>query len=56
MMPELFAATSPVIKSVTRKAQTTEAHAGKHDFTRIEHHVLPRRRSSFLEKVPVVDP
>jgi hypothetical protein len=38
------------------KAQMTEAHANKHAFTEVECLVLPRRNSSFLEKLPVTDP
>jgi hypothetical protein len=47
---------SPVLKSVDREAQTTEAHTNKHDFTEVERLVLPRCSSSFHEKLPVTDP
>jgi hypothetical protein len=35
-----------------REAQTTEAHADKHDFTEVEHLILPWHSGSFLEKLP----
>jgi hypothetical protein len=40
---------------MTKQAQTIEAHVDKHDFTRVEHPILPRRHSSFLKKPSVVD-
>jgi hypothetical protein len=40
----------PVLKNAAREAQTTEAH------TEVKHPVIPRRSSSFLEKLPVIDP
>jgi hypothetical protein len=33
-----------------------EAHLDKPDFTKVEHPILPRRNSSFLEKLPIADP
>ena len=51
MMLELLAThVWQVLKSMTREAQTTEAHADKHDFTKIERLVLPRRSDSFHDK------
>jgi hypothetical protein len=55
MVPELFAPMLPIIKSVTREAQSTEAYTDKHNFTKVEHPVLPRHSSSFLGKLPVAD-
>jgi hypothetical protein len=38
------------------EAQTSKAHTDKHNFTKVEHPVLPQRIISFLEKLPIVDP
>jgi hypothetical protein len=47
--------TSSALKSVARRAHTTEVHADKHDFTEVERSILPRHNNSFLEKLPVAD-
>jgi hypothetical protein len=39
-----------------KEAQMTEAHADKHDFTKVEHLILPWRSSSFPAKLLVIYP
>jgi hypothetical protein len=57
MTPELLTAhAQPVLKSLARGAQTTETHADKHDFTKVERLILPQRSNSFHEKPPVTNP
>lgn len=57
MTPELFAAhTQLVLKSTSREAQMTGAHADKPGFTEVERLILPRHISSFLGKLLATDP
>jgi hypothetical protein len=57
MAPELLVAHAQlVLKSTMKEAQMTEAHADKHDFTKVEHLILPWRSSSFPAKLLVIYP
>jgi hypothetical protein len=56
MVSEFFVAHTASLIERGQRSQTIEAHTYKHDFTEAEHPVIPRRSSSFHEKLPVIDP
>jgi hypothetical protein len=57
MSAKLLAAhTLPVLKSMSREAQTTEAYIDKHDFIKVELLILPRCSNSFHKNPSVTDP